>query len=290
MCAKLLAFGEILWDVYPNEKHLGGASLNFAAHFVKFGHTADMLSALGADALGEEARAQLDAWGLNHRFVPAVTQKETGKCLVTLDENSIPSYNLLSDVAYDYISCDKVNEDFDLLYFGTLALRSQYNFASLKCLLEQKSFGEVFVDVNIRPPFYSKETVLFAVSHATILKISLEELPVVAQLLGSVKGKDHIAFAEELAKAYPNLKCIIITLGGDGAYALNCPTGERAFCPAQKVPVKSTVGAGDSFGAAFVSEYLAQRPTDLCLKTASAVAGFVVSQTAAVPDYDPQNL
>lgn len=290
MCATLLAFGEILWDVYPEEKFLGGASLNFAAHFAKFGHKADMLSALGNDALGEEARAKLVEWKLDHRFVPALGEKETGKCLVTLDENSIPSYNLLNDVAYDYISCDEVSRSFDVLYFGTLALRSDYNFASLKALLARQSFGEIFVDVNIRPPFYSEKTVRFAVQNATILKISQEELPTVAALLGSDERTDHVAFAASLARHYPNLKCIIITLGGDGAYALLCKRGESAFCPAEKVSVKSTVGAGDSFGAAFVSEYLSGKSLAACLKTASAVAGFVVSQTAAVPDYDPKAL
>lgn len=288
MCAKLLAFGEILWDVYPEEKHLGGASLNFAAHFAKFGHRAEMLSALGRDALGEEAREWLRAWNLGDKYVPALAEKETGKCLVTLDENSIPSYNLLDHVAYDRISSDGIAEDFDVLYFGTLALRGASNFACLNRLLAEKSFAEIFVDVNIRPPFYSEKTVRFGTEHATILKISLEELPVVAKLLG--KNSSHPVFAKELAAEYPNLKCIVITLGGDGAYALNCKSGEEAFCPAKKVKVNSTVGAGDSFGAAFVSEYLAGKAIPECLKTASAVAGYVVSQTAAVPDYDPKKL
>ncbi len=290
MCAKLLAFGEILWDVYPDEKFLGGASLNFAAHFAKFGHKAQMLSALGADALGEEARNQLKAWKLGDRYVPALTEKETGKCLVTLDENSIPSYNLLSDVAYDRILAKGIEEEFDVLYFGTLALRGAFNFASLNGLLEEKSFGEIFVDVNIRPPFYSQKTVGFACSKATLLKISLEELPTVAKLLGEENTTDHQTFSKTLARKFPNLRCIIITLGGDGAYALNCSSGEEAFCPAKKVKVASTVGAGDSFGAAFVSEYLAGKSLPACLEIASRLAAYVVSQTAAVPDYTPEDL
>lgn len=290
MCAKLLAFGEILWDVYPTEKFLGGASLNFAAHFVKFGHEAEMLSALGADALGAEARERLKNWTLGDRYVPALTEKETGKCLVTLDENSIPSYNLLDDVAYDRICTKSIEEDFDLLYFGTLALRGEYNRAALNSLLEEKPFGEIFVDVNIRPPFYSEEVVRFALSKATILKISLEELPVVAQLLGENFSTDYEAFSRLLAHKFSGLRRIIITLGGDGAYALNCKSGESAFCPAKKVEVASTVGAGDSFGAAFVSEYLAGKSLSACLERASRLAAYVVSQTAAVPDYDPKSL
>lgn len=289
MIAKILSFGEILWDVYPDQKHLGGASLNFAAHLAKFGHRVEMLSALGADALGEEARRQLSDWNLGDKYVPALSEKETGKCLVTLDENSIPSYNLLNDVAYDCISCDGIDEDFDVLYFGTLALRGERNSEALTELLAKKSFGEIFVDVNIRPPFYSERTVLFALRHATILKISLEELPVIAEIL-KTDGSDHKAFAKHLSKKYPNLRYVVVTLGGDGAYALNCKNGCDTFCPAKKVKVVSTVGAGDSFGAAFVSEILAGKDLADCLETASALAGYVVSQTAAVPDYDPENL
>ncbi len=289
MCAKILSFGEILWDVYPEEKHLGGASLNFAAHLAKFGHRVEMLSALGADALGEEARKQLIAWNLGDRYVPALTEKETGKCVVTLDENSIPSYRLLDDVAYDFISCEKIHEDFDVLYFGTLALRRDYNFNSLQKLLAEKKFGEIFVDVNIRPPFYSSKVIRFALSNASILKISLEELPVIAETLGT-SGADYKAFAKQLSEQFSNLGKIIITLGGDGAYALDAKTGEDALYPAKKVAVKSTVGAGDSLGAAFVSEALAGKDLSRCLQTASDLAGYVVSQTAAVPDYDPQNL
>lgn len=289
MAAKILSFGEILWDVYPDQKHLGGASLNFAAHLAKFGHRVEMLSALGADALGEEARKQLSEWNLGDKYVPALSEKETGKCLVTLDENSIPSYNLLNDVAYDCISCRGIDEDFDVLYFGTLALRGQHNQDALTELLAEKSFGEIFVDVNIRPPFYSERTVLFALAHATVLKISLEELPVIAELL-KTDGSDHKAFAKHLAKKYANLRYVVVTLGGDGAYAFNCKTGRDAFCPAKKVKVVSTVGAGDSFGAAFVSEILSGKDLADCLETASALAGYVVSQTAAVPDYDPKHL
>lgn len=289
MTAKILSFGEILWDVYPDQKHLGGASLNFAAHLAKFGHRVEMLSALGKDELGEEARRQLSDWNLGDKYVPALTEKETGKCLVTLDENSIPSYNLLNDVAYDCISCDGIDEDFDVLYFGTLALRSEHNLKALTGLLAEKSFSEIFVDVNIRPPFYSEKTVQFALQHATILKISLEELPVIAELL-KTDGSDYKAFSAHLPQKYGNLRRIIITLGADGAYAVNCENGENAFCPARKVNVVSTVGAGDSFGAAFVSETLANKTLADCLETASALAGYVVSQTAAVPDYDPKDL
>ena len=121
---KVLSFGEIIWDVYPDEKHLGGAPLNFAAHFVKQGGEAYMLSALGDDELGNEALNKLSLWKVNAEYVSVLSGKDTGKCLVTLDKQGVPTYNIVRDSAYDYIDCSSVFDGFDVLYFCTLALRN----------------------------------------------------------------------------------------------------------------------------------------------------------------------
>ena len=286
---KILSFGEVLWDVYPDNQFIGGAPMNFAAHFAKHGDDVYMLSAVGKDALGEDSLNQLNQWGLSTKYVSVLEHKQTGKCLVTLDENSVPSYNLLQDVAYDYISCENITDEFDVLYFGTLALRSEYNFNSLQKLLANKQFGDVFVDVNIRPPFYNERSVRFSLQNATVVKISQEELAVVQQMLGMEPCEDYQAFARDLAAAYPNLRCIIITLGGDGAYALDCVNQKAFSCGSEKVTVVSTVGAGDSFSSAFMHHYLQKRDLQFCLEYASKVAGFVVTQYGAVPDYAMEN-
>lgn len=284
---KVLAFGEVLWDVFPDKKHLGGASLNFGAHLAKHGHSVYMLSALGQDDLGDAALAQIKKWGMMTEYISTLPDQQTGKCVVSLDKNGLPSYNLLQDVAYDHIRTDKVAGSFDVLYFGTLALRGSYNRQSLKKLLEYNNFAHIFVDLNIRPPFHFAETVAFGVEKATILKISDEELGVVAQLLGMEHQAPGI-FAKELATKYPNLQYIIITLGGDGAYTLDCKAGTDYTCPCEKVDVVSTVGAGDSFSAAFVHQFTGGADLTGCLQYASKVAGFVVSRQGAVPDYTPE--
>lgn len=284
---KVLAFGEILWDVYPTEKFLGGASLNFGAHLAKHGHEVYMLSALGKDGYGDEALAKVRQWNLKEDFVARLEQP-TGSCVVTLDEAGMPSYDLKNHVAYDYIPSEAAG-DFDVLYFGTLALRGEYNRESVKKLLAEKQFAQVFVDVNIRPPYQFPETAAMAAENATILKISEEELDEVARLLGMEKAK-HDVFAKALAKKYGNLRYIIITLGGDGAYALDCGSGAEVTCPSEKVKVASTVGAGDSFGAAFLHKLFAGGDLKACLQYAGKVAAFVVSQNPAVPDYDPKKL
>ncbi len=281
---KVLSFGEILWDVYPNEKYLGGAPLNFAAHLAKHGEDVAMLSAVGQDVPGKEAKEQVSAWGISTEYIAELSDKQTGCCLVTLNEQKVPGYNLLQDVAYDYIPCPKGEESFDVLYFGTLSLRSAYNCNSLADLLN-KSFREVFVDVNIRPPYYSRETVRFAASKASILKVSDEELSTVAELLDMEEKQDYQKFARDLSDQFSNLRCIIITLGSKGAFALGCREKEAYSVPCAKVTVKSTVGAGDSFSAAFLHKFMAGKSIADCLNYAAKVAGFVVSHYEAVPEY-----
>ena len=282
---KVLSFGEILWDIYPDRKFIGGAPFNFAAHLAKYGDPVYMLSCLGQDDLGDDALSHLQQLGILTDFVCRVSDKQTGQCLVTLDENAVPTYDLKQDVAYDYIDCSGVAGDFDVLYFGTLALRSQYNIDSLAALLQKHTFKEVFVDVNIRAPFYSHRSVTWCLSNATILKISDEELPTIAGLLG-VDTTNYRTFTRLLKKNYPNLNTIIVTLGGKGAYCYDCRQDREYQCPSQKVTVASTVGAGDSFSAAFLSRFFQGRPIPFCLEYATKIAGFVVSRYEAVPAYN----
>lgn len=282
---KALSFGEILWDLYPEKKYIGGATLNFAAHLARHGEQSYIFSAVGDDELGYDAVSCLKKTGCSAKYVSVLKNKPTGRCIVSLNENSVPSYDLLQDVAYDYIPFRSVSEGFDLLYFGTLALRGGGNFAVLKRLIRENDFPDIFVDVNIRKPFCSKASVQFAAETATVLKISAEELPTVGELLDIPNVNDYKYFSQALAKSNALLKCIIITCGADGAYAYNCSTGTEYSCPAVKSNVRSTVGAGDSFSAAFMYWYLRQKDIQYCLDYAAQVAGYVVSEYDAVPEY-----
>ena len=279
---KVLAFGEVLWDVYPDKAYIGGAPLNFGGHLAKQGEEVYILSAVGKDKLGEDALGVLKKWGIGTDCV-RVTDRETGKCLVTLDSNSVPSYELLGGVAWDCIEGD-VDGDFDVLYFGTLALRSDTNYNTVSSLIKRGGFREIFADVNIRPPHYGEKTVKMALENATILKISDEELDRVMDCAGLETG-DCETSAVRLAEAFPNLKIILITLGAKGSLAY--VTAEKRFSYAEgiKVEVVSTVGAGDSFSASFISCYFKGESIEECLAYATKVSAFVVSQYDAVPDY-----
>lgn len=286
---RVLSFGEVLWDVYASSKHLGGASFNFAAHFKKCGGEAWINTAVGDDDFGKETVNNVKKAGINTSYI-TISEKETGKCFVTLNDKQIPSYNLLNNVAYDDIKKPAITKGFfDALYFGTLALRCENNRNVIKQIISENIFDMIFVDLNIRPPYYSVDVVRFACANATILKISDEELPVVMDILNKEESSLNNC-AEILKEEFNNLKIIIITKGEEGSLVYECQNRRFFPCRAQKVKVVSTVGAGDSFSAAFLAKYLETNDISKALSFAAKISAYVVSCIDAVPEYDVNTL
>ncbi|MBR3714897.1 MAG: hypothetical protein IKM18_03215 [Clostridia bacterium] len=284
---KLLSFGEIIWDVFPDEKHIGGAPLNLAAHVARQGGEAWMLSSVGSDNLGEDALSEIKNFGVNTALVSVSDTFPTGMCLVTLDADAVPHYDLKKDTAYDRIGMpDKIEEQhFDFFALGTLAMRDEYNRETVKKLLSLDVFDKIYVDINIRPPFFSRDSILLCLENANIVKISDEELPTVLKSLEINKSADVELSAKLLAERFENLEYILITLGADGSLAYDCADKKFYYCSAPKVSVTSTVGAGDSFGATFLVEYSKGKTIPECLKKASEISAYVVTKTEAVPEY-----
>ena len=280
---KILSFGEIIWDVYsPAERTLGGAPLNFAAFAAMQGAEAYIASAVGNDLLGDEAIAEIEAFGVHCDLVSTLDGMPSGQCLVTLDDKGIPCYRVLEDVAYDHIDYSVLDSKFDAISFGTLALRGSNNRNSIKRFLEENEFTEVFTDLNIRPPFYSRDSVKFCLESSSIVKISDEELHTVAELiLGGYTDNDSAARA--ILDNFENIKILLLTCGAEGAYCYD-RSGERYFTPAVKTTVVSSVGAGDSFGATFLVQYLRTRSIPYSLEVAARVSAFVVSKKETLSD------
>ena len=281
---KALSFGEILWDVYPDTKAIGGASLNLAAHLAQLGCESYIASAVGNDELGVEALNVIKKLNVKDDFIARLGDKKTGIVAVTLNERGVPAYEIKKDVAYDFIPAPISDEEnFNLLTFGTLALRSEYNESSLSSLLSSRSFSEIYTDLNIRLPHSNKESSHFCLSHATIVKISDEELPTVSDWIFK---KDYAPedFAKKTASEYPQIKLVIVTMGEKGSFAIDTKNGKIHRSAAIPTDVISTVGAGDSFGAAFLTKYFEGKPIDECLKFASRISSFVCSKKEAVPE------
>ena len=213
-----------------------------------------------------------------------LSDKKTGKCIVTLDENAVPSYNILNDTAYDYIYYPKLpqNERFDILAFGTLSLRQENNIRTIKKLIKENVCSQIYVDLNIRRPFYSSESLLLCFENATIVKMSDEELPIVTSTIfgENMNIEDAVRL---LSDKFTKIKLILITCGEAGSYAYDCIENKLYYSEAETAKVVSTVGAGDSFGATFLVQYLKNKDISECLSMASKVSAYVVSNKDAIP-------
>ncbi|MBQ8683116.1 MAG: carbohydrate kinase [Clostridia bacterium] len=283
-----LSFGEIQWDIYPDARYIGGAPFNFAAHLAKHGEEVYMLSAVGDDALGQEALTHLKKQNLHTDYVAIDSAKPSGNCTVSLDEQGVPTFCIARDVAWDYLTCRGVPSGmFDLLYFGTLALRTQQNTEELLALIQRGGFREIFADVNIRPPFYSADSIRTVMEKATIIKISDEELPVLLQEIGMTYTEEYASLCRGLVRQFPQINVLIITRGEKGACAYTAQDDRFYQTDAVKAVVVSTTGAGDSFSAAFIHTYLRGDTVQAALDYAAKVAAFVVSNPDAVPEYQP---
>ena len=280
----LLSFGEIIWDIYGDSYTIGGAPLNLAAHSSLHGARSWLASAVGNDVLGMRALEHIKALGIKTDYISVSNDFQTGKCDITLGESGIPSYNILENVAYDRILLPSaLNHDFDVIAFGTLALRTKQNRETLMHVLSNNSFGEVYADLNIRPPFYSRESVELCLSNATIVKISDEELPLVTLLLFG-KSATVAEALDLIAKKYPKIKLILITQGEMGSLCYECQRKEIYSCKAEAVTAVSTVGAGDSYGATFLTWYMKTKNISLSMTLATKVSAFVVAHQEAIPE------
>ncbi len=284
---KAIVYGETIWDVFPEERVIGGAPFNYSAHLSHLGNETYLMSAVGNDDLGDEAIKMAHYHGIKTELLGRNSHK-TGACLVTVDENGIPSYNVLSDTAYDNISADDaVIETIkeikaDVFYFNTLSQRGQKSRESLKKILDSCSFPEIVCDINLRNNCFDIESLSCCLTRATVVKISDEEGHFLYDLgLITDKEKD---IPHAVAEKYPNLKLVVYTLGADGSKVLDTASGE-VYESGKPEPVKvvSTVGAGDCFCATFTSVYMNGGTIPEAIRAATERSSIVVSHREAVP-------
>jgi fructokinase len=279
---KILSFGETIWDIFQDKKEIGGAPFNFTAHCAKLGAESYLVSSVGDDENGKEALEIAKNLGVKCNYVTIDRKRPTGACNVTL-ENGIPSYDLASNTAYDNIPDAVIYGDFDAIYVGTLALRSPQSRRSFEKILKYTSKKELFFDVNFRSNFYSRELVERILRETTILKVSEEEI-------GFFGKRDPLHTLLDISARFPRIKYICLTLGEEGAFVYDCRKRQMLCSEKPKSEVVSTVGAGDSFSACFLTSYLSGLDLGKCLDRAVILSDFVVGSLGAVPDYDPKTL
>lgn len=279
-----LVFGEILWDIIEGNHHLGGAPLNFAAHLKKCGEASTIISALGNDTLGEKALALVKGLGVDIKSIQRL-DKPTGYVPVTIKDGQ-PEYEITEDVAFDYIQKEQLHKlnlcPYDLFYFGSLIQRSEVSGQSLKMVLDQCTFDHVFYDVNLRKNCYTREIVEYSLSKCTILKVNDEEVEVISAMLFQQQFSFE-EFCKTMALKYPQIKVVVITAGAKGCYIFS----EEVLTNVHTEPISvvDTVGAGDSFSAAFASVYIKTGDALQAAKVANKVGGFVATSAGPIPDY-----
>lgn len=277
----IVGIGELLFDVFPDRKALGGAPTNFAFHCQQLGHQAISVSAIGRDTLGEEIKAELQA-----RQLPAILQETdypTGTVQVTLSATGSPTYEISEGVAWDHIAfTDELRalaQRTDAVCFGSLAQRHEASRTAILSFLKAMPEGSLRIfDINLRLQYYTRETIHTSLEHADILKLNDEEVPIVARLLG-LEG-DMEAICRQVLTDY-SLRAVILTRGADGCSSYH--EKGSVFHPSACIKVADTVGAGDSFTAGFVSALLVGRSHLEAVALATRVAAFVCSHHGAMP-------
>jgi fructokinase len=279
---KIIGLGEILWDMLPLGKVLGGAPANFAYIVSQFGLSGYAVSAIGNDLLGKEILDSLAEKQLN--FLIENVDFPTGTVQVTLDGKGVPQYEICEGVAWDNIPLTQQAEDLakdcSAVCFGSLAQRNAVSRTTILKILEliPATALKIF-DINLRQHFYSKEIIENSLKHCNVLKINDEEVVVVAKLF-DWQGLSEEAVCKKILDTC-SLKMVILTKGVIGSSVLT--NNETSYINTPKVHVADTVGAGDSFTGTFVAALLHGESVRNAHKLAVEVSAYVCTQHGAMP-------
>ena len=287
----IIGIGEVLWDMLPAGKQLGGAPANFAYHVKQLGLPAKVVSAIGRDSLGDEILSIFKEKEIPSEI--ALVDYPTGTVQVTLDKAGVPSYEINEHVAWDYIPfTDKIKElasQTQVVCFGSLAQRSEQSRSAIYQFLDAMPRTDhvlkVF-DINLRQQFYTLDILQTSLSKCNILKINDEELAEVSKLFNLAEGTCEVK-CRQLIKMY-DLSLVILTCGERGSYVLN--DSYCSFLATPHVAVADTVGAGDAFTAAFIAGLLKGNTIKEAHQLAVAISAFVCTKAGAMPNYSAADI
>lgn len=287
----VVGLGELLWDLLPAGKQLGGAPANFAYITSLLGDDGIPASRLGQDALGAEAIRRLIELALPTEFIQIDAEHATGTVKVEVDRTGQPCFEISESVAWDFLDWtpqwQKLAQQADAVCFGSLAQRSERSRSTIRrFLLALKPAAARVFDVNLRQNFYSKEVLAESMKLATIVKLNHEELPRIMHLF-EVEHRGEQDSAQRLLSSH-DLKLICVTRGNGGSLLVS--QDECSEHPGFKVKVVDTVGAGDAFTAALAHGYLRKTPLAQINDIANRIGAWVASQPGATPAVKPGGL
>ena len=267
-------FGEVLFDQFPDGSSVpGGAPFNVAWHLQAFGRSPLLISRIGEDKLGRRIQDAMKDWGMTTAGLQRDPDHPTGTVSVSLKEGE-PSFEIVPNQAYDHISAAEFPDlSPSLIYHGSLAVRHPDSAAALEALLS-RSPSPVFVDVNLRAPWWKAGAIVSLLEHARWVKLNAEEIDLLVEQSGPTVEKARYLIERQ------DLDMVILTFGAEGAACIEADGAVQRVHP-RKVEVVDTVGAGDAFASVIILGLLNQWPTNIMIARAQAFASAVVSNRGA---------
>ncbi len=286
----ILAIGEILVDIFPGYRRIGGAPFNFAYHTKLLGMDTALITRIGDDATGSDIFSVLEKSGFDTRFIQVDSNHETGRVIVTPDQKGGHSFEILPNTAYDHIELPDKPADIsgdravDLIYFGTLAQRTIHGFKGIQDFLHKREPGsKCFYDINLRPENFSNATIKKSIGNTDILKLNSEEIAYIRKMFHREQEPDSET-AGWLIEHF-GLEIVSLTKGADGSDIFTANAHKHA--DVQDSEIADTVGAGDAYAAVLAVGYLKGLPLDTVLSIATGFSSKICTIKGAVPD-DPE--
>jgi fructokinase len=278
----VVAFGEVLWDLLPDQGIIGGAPFNFAYRASSLGHRAYIVSRVGRDDLGDKALEKVRDLGMSTAYIQRDSRHPTGTVEVILDADKKPDYNIIAGVAYDHIGVDEsiltLVGSADCLCFGTLAQRSRASRETLQAMLTSFRGRFRLYDINLRKNCYEHDIIHASLLHADIIKLNDEEAREVNGLL-QLRADTLHGIGKALTMKYPVRICVI-TFGPNGVLAVSSDN-EVVYEPGYRVLMRDPLGAGDAFSAGFISGLLSGSDLREACRFGNQLGAIVATQAGA---------
>ncbi|MDF1590696.1 MAG: carbohydrate kinase [Desulfobacterales bacterium] len=282
----VLVIGEILFDIFPEYRRLGGAPFNFAYHLKNLGMDTRFISRVGRDEPGQKIIDFIDKHGFNGDDIQVDPDHETGTVHVKLNPDGTPEFNIRPNAAYDYIQCDEsvkklLEHPPALIYFGTLMQRTGNGFQTIQQMLSQKKTAtRTLYDINLRPGCYSEKIIAASLERTDILKLNHEELSFLSWMLREKTGTRNLI--DRLFREFA-IESIVLTAGENGSEWFT-DKKHRRIKPTGPIDIVDTVGAGDAYAAIVALGYLQKWPVEKILSLANCFAAHICSIKGALPD------
>jgi fructokinase len=284
---KITSIGEILFDVYPNFKKVGGAPFNFIYHVAKITGGGNFVSRIGKDKKGSEILSILKSKNISSKYIQIDEIHETGEAVPTLNDSKTPDWEIKTSRAYDFIEStfglqNLIKNNTDCLYFGTLAQRERKSRETIQSLFSNKV--KFFCDLNIRQKFYTKEVLEISLKTADVLKLNEDELKLVNEIF--LPDKYDFSKTAKSIKDKFKIDMLCVTLGEKGSYIFRDEFKDHYEIEIKKDEIVDTVGAGDAFASVLCIGYLMNINIEKINKACSYFASEIVKVDGALPEDD----